>query len=91
MERDLSEFKPGKCFGLRGDFPENQPEERVSDREGEDMKKTYKESCLIELKIGDKVQHIGTGRVGVLRDIKIVPNTRQDVIDGRGVSGLFIC
>ena len=49
------------------------------------MKKTYKESCLIELKIGDKVQHIGTGRVGVLRDIKIVPNTRQDVIDGRGL------
>lgn len=56
-----------------------------------EMKKTYKETCLIELKIGDKVQEIRSGRIGTLRDIKLVPNTRHDVVDGRGlVAALYV-
>jgi len=48
------------------------------------MKKTYGETCLIELKVGDRVKRFGDGRFGVLKDIKLVPNTRHDV-DGFGL------
>jgi len=53
------------------------------------MKKTYGETCLIELKVGDRVKRIGDGRVGVLKDIKLVPNTRHDVANRFGLVAIL--
>jgi len=46
------------------------------------MKKTYAETCLIEVKIGDRVQNIESKQIGIVKDIRLLPNTRWNV-EGR--------
>ena len=44
-------------------------------------------SCLIEVKIGEPVVEIESGRIGKLKDIKLVPN---GVVDPRLVVVLYV-
>lgn len=42
------------------------------------MKKKFSDTCLIEIKSGDKVRHIRDGRIGTVKDFKLTPNGRSD-------------
>ena len=38
-------------------------------------------SCMVEIRIGDKVKEIRTGRIGTLKDIRLLPNSNYDGVD----------
>lgn len=49
------------------------------------MKKTYQDSCLIQLKIGEPVREISSKREGILKDMILAPNGRSDDEGHRGL------